>query len=172
VPVTTSRVIEEQVGGRGGKVIWTRISPAALGAASEREGVVFAGAEGGGYIFPRFLPAYDAMMSLMKLSELLVRAETTLEEVVDGLPPMHVERVDVATPWEEKGAVMRRLVERLNSERIVTIDGVKAFRGRDWALVVPHPQEPMVRVWAEADEPEAARDLAREFAAMVGELRG
>jgi mannose-1-phosphate guanylyltransferase/phosphomannomutase len=172
VPVTTSRVIEEQVGRRGGKVVWTRISPAALGAASEGEGVVFAGAEGGGYIFPRFLSAYDAMMSLMKLSELLVRAETSLEEVVDGLPPMHVERVNVATPWEEKGAVMRRLVERLNGERIVTIDGVKTFRGRDWALVVPHPQEPMVRVWAEADRPEAALELAREFAAMVGELRG
>jgi mannose-1-phosphate guanylyltransferase/phosphomannomutase len=172
VPVTTSRVIEEQVGARGGEVLWTRISSAALGAASERDGVVFAGAEGGGYIFPRFLPAYDALMSLMKLAELLARADTTLEEVVDGLPPMHVERVDVATPWEAKGTVMRRLVERLNGERTVTIDGVKAFRGRDWALVVPHPQEPLVRVWAEADGAEAAHDLAREFAAMIEELRG
>ncbi|HJV05394.1 MAG TPA: sugar phosphate nucleotidyltransferase [Actinomycetota bacterium] len=172
VPVTTSRVIEDQVGARGGRVVWTRISPAALGAASEQDGVVFAGAEGGGYIFPEFLPAYDAMMSLMKLAELLARAETRLEDVVDGLPPMHVERVDVATPWESKGTVMRRLVERLNGERTVTIDGVKAFRGRDWALVVPHPQEPLVRVWAEADEPEGARELAREFAAMVEQLRG
>ena len=172
VPVTTSRVIEEQVGDRGGEVLWTRISPAALGAASEEDRVVFAGAEGGGYIFPRFLPAYDSMMSLMKLAEMLARAGTKLEEVVDGLPPMHVERVDVATPWESKGAVMRRLVERVNGERTVTIDGVKAFRGRDWALVVPHPQEPLVRVWAEADRPEDARDLAREFAAMVEELRG
>jgi mannose-1-phosphate guanylyltransferase / phosphomannomutase len=153
-------------------VVWTRISPAALGAASELDGVAFAGAEGGGYIFPEFLPAYDAMMSLMKLTELLARTETRLEDVVDGLPPMHVERVDVATPWEAKGTVMRRLVERLNGERTVTIDGVKAFRGRDWALVVPHPQEPLVRVWAEADEPASARELAREFASMVEQLRG
>ena len=172
VPVTTSRVIEEQVGARGGEVLWTRISPAALGAASEREGVVFAGAEGGGYIFPRFLPAYDALMSLMKVAELLARADTTLEDVVDGLPPMHVERVDVATPWEAKGTVMRRLVERLNGKKTVTIDGVKTFRGRDWVLVIPHPQEPVVRVWAEADGEEASRALAGEFAGLVEELRG
>jgi phosphomannomutase len=66
---------------------------------------------------------------------------------------------------------MRRLVERLNGEKTVTIDGVKAFRGRDWALVIPHPQEPVVRVWAEADGEDAARTLAGEFASLVEELR-
>jgi mannose-1-phosphate guanylyltransferase/phosphomannomutase len=172
VPVTTSRAVEDVIASRGGRVVWTRVSPAALSAASEQEGVVFAGAEGGGYIFPDFLPAYDGVMSLVKLLELLSRAEVTLEEVVDGLPPTHVARLDVATPWEVKATVMRRLVERLNGERTVTIDGVKAFRGRDWALIIPHPQEPLVRVWAEAGGPEASRSMAEEFAALVEELRG
>jgi mannose-1-phosphate guanylyltransferase / phosphomannomutase len=172
VPVTTSRAIEEVVAAKGGRVVWTRVSPADLSAVSEQEGVVFAGAEGGGYIFPDFLAAYDGVMSLVKLLELLSRADASLAEVVEGLPPTHVARVDVATPWEVKGTVMRRLVERLNGERTVTIDGVKAFRGRDWALVIPHPQEPLVRVWAEAGGPEASRSMAEEFAALVEELRG
>jgi phosphomannomutase len=67
---------------------------------------------------------------------------------------------------------MRRLVERLNGERTVTIDGLKTYRGRDWALVVPHPQEPVVRVWAEADDADTATSLAEEFAALVEQLRG
>ena len=33
--------------------------------------MVFAGAVGGGYVFPEFLPAYDAVASLCKLLELL-----------------------------------------------------------------------------------------------------
>jgi mannose-1-phosphate guanylyltransferase/phosphomannomutase len=157
---------------RGGEVIWTQVSPSALSAAALEPGVVLAGAEGGGYMFPEFLPAYDAVMSLVKVLELLTRAEQRLEDVVDVLPPSHVVRVDVATPWESKGTVMRRLVERLNGEKTVTIDGVKAFRGQDWALVIPHPQEPVVRVWAEGDDPEGSRSLAAEFAALVEELRG
>jgi mannose-1-phosphate guanylyltransferase/phosphomannomutase len=153
-------------------VVWTKVSPAALSAASEEPGVLFAGAEGGGYVFPEFLPAYDAVMSLAKLLELLSRLETSLEEVTGGLPPIHVARLDVATPWEAKGGVMRRLVERLNGERTVTIDGVKAYRGEDWVLVIPHPQEPLVRVWAEADGAEASEEMAREFGALIEELRG
>ncbi|HVL65561.1 MAG TPA: sugar phosphate nucleotidyltransferase, partial [Actinomycetota bacterium] len=46
VPVSTTRVTEEIVRRKGGSVIATRISPAALSAASEEEGVIFAGAEG------------------------------------------------------------------------------------------------------------------------------
>jgi mannose-1-phosphate guanylyltransferase/phosphomannomutase len=66
---------------------------------------------------------------------------------------------------------MRRLIERLGERRVVTIDGVKTFRGDDWALVVPHPQEPLVRVWAESGDAAAATTLAEEFAALVEELK-
>jgi mannose-1-phosphate guanylyltransferase/phosphomannomutase len=172
VPVTTTRAVEDVVKARGGEVRWTKVSPAALAAASEEPDIVFAGAEGGGYVFPEFLPAYDAVMSLAKLLELLARADRRLEEVVDALPPSNVVRIDVATPWEEKGAVMRRLVERTDGERTVTIDGVKTYRGRDWALVIPHPQEPVIRVWAEGDDEESSRRLATEYAGQVEELRG
>jgi mannose-1-phosphate guanylyltransferase/phosphomannomutase len=170
VPVASSRVVEELVGD-GGKVVWTGISPAALSTASDGSDVVFAGAEGGGYIFPDFLPAYDAVMSLSKLLELLARTGRSLGQVVDDLPPTHVVRVDVPCRWEAKGTVMRRLVERFADEDIVTIDGVKRFRGRDWGLVVPHPLEPVIRVWAEADEEGDARELAADYAALVEELR-
>ena len=47
-----------------------------------------------------------------------------------------------------------------------------AFNLDDWALVVPHPQDPVIRVWAEAaTEPEAVA-LAGEFADLVEELKG
>src|SRR5207244_6282668 len=109
LPVATSRVAQEIVAARGGEVVWTRISSAALMAsAAEEEGVTFAGDEGGGYIFPSFLPAYDAVMSLAKLLELLATANTMLDAVVDRIPPAHIARRDVPTPWEAKGTVMRR----------------------------------------------------------------
>ncbi|MGH2556051.1 MAG: mannose-1-phosphate guanyltransferase, partial [Actinomycetota bacterium] len=146
--VATSRVAEAIVRERGGQVVWSPISPASLMAAADRKGIAFAGDEGGGYVFPAFLPAYDGVMALLKLLEYLGATGTSLSDVVDGLPPAHIVRQDVAMPWETKGTVMRRLIERLDGERVVTIDGVKAYRDQDWVLVVPHPQEPVVRVWA------------------------
>ena len=51
-----------------------------LTQAAAGEGVVFAGAPGGGYVFPRFLPAYDAIASLCKLLELLAPVERAAVE--------------------------------------------------------------------------------------------
>jgi mannose-1-phosphate guanylyltransferase/phosphomannomutase len=95
-----------------------------------------------------------------------------LQELVDALPPAHISRRDVATPWEAKGTVMRLLLERLDGERVLTVDGVKAFRGEDWALVVPDAHEPVVHVWAEAGSPELAAALSAEFASLIEEMKG
>jgi len=171
VPVSTSRHAEDIAKRHGGEVIWTPISTPALMAAAEEQGVVFAGAEGGGYIFPEFLSAYDGVMSVVRLMELLARNRTTLGGLVDEIPPLHVIRRDVATPWEAKGGVMRRLLER-TEDGAITIDGVKVYRGDDWALVAPHPQDPVIRVWAESDREDAATALVDEFAALVEELKG
>jgi hypothetical protein len=38
--------------------------------------------------------------------------------------------------------------------------------------VIPHPQEPLVRVWAEAEGADASEQMAQEFGAMIEELRG
>ena len=141
-------------------------------AAADQEGVAFAGDEGGGFAFPSFLPAYDGMMGLVKVVELLNTAKTSLAESrrrAARRPTSPGE--EVRTPWEAKGTVMRRLIECIDGERVMTIDGVKVYRGEDWALIAPHPQEPLVRVWAEAGSSPGAEALADEFAALVEELR-
>jgi phosphomannomutase len=66
---------------------------------------------------------------------------------------------------------MRRLLEWTNGERADTTDGLKTFRGEDWILVAPHPQEPVIRVWAEGGSPEEAGALVDEFAALIEDLR-
>lgn len=173
VPVSASRVVEEIVRSNGGDLVWTRTSSSAIMQAADESGVVFAGTEDGGAIFPRFMAGFDAVAGLAKLLEMVARTGVTLDAVVDALPEIHVVRRDVPTPWEAKGTVMRRVIESAQAEGgdIVTIDGVKLYRDRDWALVVPHPEEPLVRVWAEAGTQEEAEGMAAELSAMVEEMK-
>ena len=140
--------------------------------AADEEDVAFAASKDGA-IFPRFMPAFDAVVALAKLLELTARLDRRLARVVDELPETHVARRDIPTPWEAKGTVMRRVIEWAQTEGgdIMTIDGVKLYRGDDWVLVVPHPEEPLVRVWAEADSEAEAELLASESAAFVEEVR-
>ena len=91
-PITATSQVEEVVGDRL-EVVRTPASLAELTQAAAEDGVVFAGAPGGGYVFPDFLPAYDAMASLCKLLELLAPVDQPLSELVaraaaaDARPP-------------------------------------------------------------------------------------
>jgi mannose-1-phosphate guanylyltransferase / phosphomannomutase len=171
LPVSAPRAAAEMVTAHGGEVVWTRVSPAAIMRAADAGAVAFAGSDDGGYLFPDFMAAFDSVMSLAKLLELTARLDTTLAHVVDALPDVHVARLEIPLPWEVKGTVMRRLLERFEGSSVSTIDGVKVSRGEEWALVVPHPLEPVVRVWAESGSPDAATSLAQEFASLVEEVR-
>ena len=83
---------------------------------------------------------------------------------------MHVVHQAVLTPWDQKGLVMRTLVERSKDRELVLVDGVKVIHDDGWALVLPDPEEPLTHVWAEAGTDAAARARAQEYAVRLEQL--
>jgi mannose-1-phosphate guanylyltransferase/phosphomannomutase len=132
-------------------------------------GVELAATLDGAFAFPRFLPAFDAMAALVTMLELLARSGNRLSKVVSGLPITHVAHELVATPSEQKGTVMRSLVEQARGE-LVLIDGVKVLHADGWTLAVPDPELSATHVWAEAPSEEAARDRAHDEAEHIRDL--
>jgi mannose-1-phosphate guanylyltransferase / phosphomannomutase len=166
-PITVTSQVERLVEDRPLEVVRTPASLAALTKAAAEEGVIFAGAVGGGYLFPEFLPAYDAMASLCKLLELLAPIEQPLSELVSDLPESHVVHRRVPCPWGQKGLVMRVLTERLKDRDVDLSDGIKVFDERGWAQVLPDPDEPVVHVYAEGADEETSAELERELRELV-----
>ena len=76
-PITVTSHVDALLEGSGLEVVRTPASLGDLTKAAAEEGVIFAGAVGGGYVFPEFLPAYDAIASLCKLLELLAPERRT-----------------------------------------------------------------------------------------------
>jgi mannose-1-phosphate guanylyltransferase/phosphomannomutase len=169
-PITVTSHVEELVAGSGLEVIRTPASLAELTKAAAEEGVIFAGAVGGGYVFPEFLPAYDAVASLCKLLELLAPVERPLSELVAELPTSTLVHRQVPCPWALKGTVMRVLTERLRDRDVDLLDGIKVFDERGWAQVLPDPDEPLVHVYAEGATEEASIELESELRGLVEEI--
>jgi mannose-1-phosphate guanylyltransferase/phosphomannomutase len=151
-------------------VIRTPATLADLTQAAAGDGVVFAGAVGGGYVFPDFLPAYDAVASLCKLLELLAPVQRPLSELVADLPASTLVHRQLPCPWALKGAVMRLLTERFRDQNVDLMDGIKVFEERGWAQVLPDPDEPLVHVYAEGRTEEESEQLEAEFRALVEEI--
>jgi mannose-1-phosphate guanylyltransferase/phosphomannomutase len=170
LPVAASRAAEEICAKAGADIVWTKLSASHLMEVARSERVMLAASQAGGFIFPKFLPAYDAAATLVNLVALLTATGRKLADLVAGLPAVHIVHQAVHTPWDQKGTVMRTLVERSQGRELVLVDGVKVIEPDGWALVLPDPEEPVTHVWAEADSDAAADTRAKEYAARIGQL--
>ncbi len=74
------------------------------------------------------------------------------------------------TPWEQKGTVMRTLVELSKDREVELVDGVKVLHDDGWALALPDPEEPVTHVWAEGATDADARRLAQEYARRIRQM--
>ena len=101
---------------------------------------------------------------------LLAGTGLRLSKVVSQSSPVHLAHQRVITPWEQKGLVMRTLVENLKDRELVLVDGVKVLEDHGWALVLPDPEQPVTHVWAEGSDDRAASTRADGYASLVREL--
>ena len=167
VPVSCSSACERLAAEAGATVRRTPTGLPALMAAASDPSVGFAGNAEGALIWPRFMPAPDALLTFCKALELVAISAAPLSSIVDSLPEVHIVRRTVVTPWRHKGAVMRHVASASLPGRQVLIDGVKFVQDEGWALVLPRPDEPLCEVWAEASSEAGARELAESFAVVV-----
>jgi mannose-1-phosphate guanylyltransferase / phosphomannomutase len=171
LPVTVTSQVERLVEGSQLEVVRTPASLPELTRAAAEEGVVFAGAVGGGYVFPEFLPAYDAVASLVNLLELLAPVGRPLSALVAELPESTLVHQQLPCSWALKGLVMRVLNERLAGRELDLTDGIKAHDERGWVQVLPDPIEPILHLYAEGETREASEQLAAELRGLVEEIQ-
>ncbi len=170
VPVAATRHTETIAAKHGIHVQYTKMSTPALMDAASEPGVGFAASLDGGYILPGFLPAFDAAATFVKVLELLAANEVRLSEIVRNLPRVHMVHETVVTPWEQKGTVMRSLVEMTKDRQNELVDGVRVQHEDGWALALPDPEEPVTHVWAESTSDADARRLAQEYARRIRQM--
>jgi mannose-1-phosphate guanylyltransferase/phosphomannomutase len=170
LPVSVSREAERVAEECGAPIEWSKLSAAHLMEIATNRDVQFAASQEGGFIWPSFLPAYDAAATLVHLLELLAESGRPLSSLLADMPETHVAHDMVPTPWERKGTVMRGVMERAKEHPTVLVDGVKVVYPDGWALVLPDPELPVTHVWAEGTSDVEARRLAAIYAGQVAEL--
>ena len=169
LPVNVTHCAARIAANHGVRVVATKMNTAALMSASSDPGVGFAGDGAGGYILPGFLPAFDGAGALLKMLDMLARSGRKLSEVLDALPKVHQVHDTVVTAWEQKGLVMRSLMEMAGRD-VELVDGVKVRYPDGWLLALPDPEEPITHLWAESSTDAEARRLVQEYARRIRQL--
>lgn len=168
-PVSGSQAVEDAIAPLGGSVVYTRIGSPAVAHAMQERHAVFGGEENGGLIFPAHQLARDGAMTAAAALDLLARRGSDLGHVLAEIPRYALVKEKVACPIELREKVIERVLAALthDSEKVVTLDGVKAYRTGGWVLLRPSGTEPIFRIFAESKDESRARELAVSGVALV-----
>jgi len=135
-----------------------------------KENIFIGGEESGGYGYQGYIPERDGLLSSLFFVEMLAktkkRLSTLLREMEEEFGKSFYKRVDFElgnTRWEglEKQQFVRELHKRapkrlldIPVKEIKTYDGIEFILEDDsWLLLRPSGTEPVLRVYAETDEP-------------------
>ncbi len=168
LPVTLPNAFATVAGWHNAPVIYAKNDLRELMQSANRQDVLL-GLDGSGhFLFPDFLPGADGLMATVRLLEYLAVRGMKISEVTRYLPRSFMAHERVNTPWEVKGALMRRLNQQYKGENVVTIDGFKIhLTPGEWVHLGPNPDTPHMEISAEAGDTERATQLVVEYAGQV-----
>ena len=170
--VTSSQAIEDVVRQEGGKLVITKSGSLPVAEGIAREKAPFGGGENGHCYWPGNQSPTDGPMNPAMMLDLLARTRRPLSELVAELPRYEVVKKKVPFPRSLRDRAMARVLETLSTEaeRVVTLDGVKAFWPDGWLLVRPSGTEPICQFFSESKDLEVARRINRKGIDLVQAL--
>ncbi|MFP4496612.1 MAG: sugar phosphate nucleotidyltransferase [Vulcanimicrobiota bacterium] len=173
VPVTAPSIIEAIAHRFNGKVIRTKTDGRSLmhTASLGEKRIAFAGNSNGKFIFPQFQTAFDAMFAFAKMMEMLALEGKKLSEFLNEIPDFHVATTSVECRWQQKGKIMRRMIEMHKDKPMEVVEGLKIFYDQAWTLMLPDPAAPVFHLYAEAGTDKEARKYLEKLVASVEELK-
>jgi len=148
----------------------TKNTPGAVLRAAQHTDTVLASDGVGGYCWPEFMLAFDAVFTTAKLLELIATSGVSLRELKLQVPKVGYVRQVEFCPWESKGRVMRTVMEKHLGDRVDLTDGVKIFVEGGWVLVMPDADRPEYHVIASTTDPVQSAALVERYAAVVREV--
>ena len=179
--VSTTQMVNRLAEKYGLEVIETPVGFNYIAEWMLQDDVLIGGEESGGISFKGHIPEGDGILMGLLLTEMVAESGVPLDEMVADLltevGPADYKRVDMrlARPIV-KDQMVKQLAEDAPSSiggveisSVNTMDGVKYLLADDsWLLIRPSGTEPVLRVYAEARDPEQVSRLL-EFGQSVAE---
>jgi phosphomannomutase/phosphoglucomutase len=161
--VICSEVVSETVQSLGGTALICKSGHPHVATLMVKEGALLAGEYSNHFYFSDNSNLDDGCYAALKMTELLSNSEERLSAISDSIP--HYPRVpETAVDCADnmKFEVIRELQKKFKTmdfERIVDIDGIKAFTKDGWVLVRASNTMPQIKVNSEARDLDTAKKL-------------
>lgn len=159
MPVSAPRGLARLAAQKGKNVIYTKIETSDF----MRE-VANSGNE------QQFVMHFDGVGSLLRLLVYLTEKGQKLSELAGQADEYFITDNKVYCRSEQKGAVIKELINQYENYETDFTDGIKIFEENGWILVVPDSSAPAINVISEGQSTEAANELAGDIMDKINKI--
>ncbi len=131
---------------------------------------VIGGEGNGGIIYPDLHYGRDSLVGIALFLSHLAQKKMSMTALRASYPnyEMAKKKIDL-TPGIDVDSILVKMADKYKNEEVDTVDGVKIYIGKEWVHLRKSNTEPIIRVYTESKDAQAASDLADR---IIGEIKG
>ena len=134
----------------------------------QKRNAVIGGEGNGGVINPDLHYGRDALVGIAMTLQYLAEKDIDLVSFRKSLPDYRIVKMKKPLEGLDPDAVLEALKLRYQDKNPITIDGLKLFFDEGWVHIRKSNTEPIVRIYAEAKDPNKAVELANRVMDEIG----
>lgn len=132
---------------------------------------VIGGEGNGGIIYPDLHYGRDSLVGIALFLSHLAHKKMSMTALRASYPnyEMAKKKIDL-TPGIDVDGILVQMADKYKNEEVDTVDGVKIYIGKEWVHLRKSNTEPIIRVYTESKDAQAASDLADRIIGEIKEL--
>lgn len=169
--LSSTRALRDVTEKHGGKYFATAVGEVNVVTTMKKEKAVIGGEGNGGIIVPELHYGRDALVGIALFLTHLAKSEMSAARLRKTYPDYHISKNKIElTPDLDLEAVLSKIQEKYAGQPITTIDGVKIEFDKEWVHLRKSNTEPIIRIFAESDNPSTADHLAQKLISDIKEV--
>lgn len=169
--LSSSRALRDVTEKRGGKYQASAVGEVNVTTLMKATKAVIGGEGNGGVIYPESHYGRDSLVGIALFLSHMAHEKKKVSEIRASYPQYHIakQKVDL-TAGIDVDAILEAVKLKYASETITDIDGVKIDFPDKWVHLRKSNTEPIIRVYSEAQNMDAAQEIGQQVMSVIREL--
>jgi len=168
--LSSTRALADVTRSKGGQYFASAVGELNVVEKMKTENAVIGGEGNGGIIYPELHYGRDALVGIALFLSLLTEKEIKVSNLKASYPEYTMSKAKVVlSPDVDVDRLLQLMEDKYKDKNPITIDGIKIEFESAWVHLRKSNTEPIIRVYAEAYNEEAAQSLTNKF---IKEIKG
>lgn len=168
--LSTTRTVDDIARRYGCPLIKSQVGQVYSLHTTLTEDALIAGEGCGTVAVPQFHPGFDAFLSMGLILEMMAIRRRRISELLNDLPRYHIVKEKVYCPPDKVHNLMHEVRHEYRPQKPDLTDGVRVDWKDGWLHVRASTTEPLIRVIAESNNEQTARERADHAISIVSRV--